>query len=156
MPDLLVKLYDLPEIPQYKLPEGVTVKRVMSPDIGRVMDFIKENFSDGWAWEASKAMYNQPSSCFIAVKEKQVIGFACYDTTALDYFGPLGVKADERKGGIGGTLTLKCLYAMKEKGYGYAIIGSAGPVDFYRKVCGATVIESANSGVYINMINKDN
>ena len=31
---------------------------------------------------------------------------------------------------------------MKEKGYAYAIIGSAGPKDFYRKAVGAIGIEA--------------
>lgn len=30
-------------------------------------------------------------------------------------------------------LLLRCLTAMREYGYGYAIIGSVGPVEFYQK-----------------------
>ncbi|MDY3286450.1 MAG: GNAT family N-acetyltransferase, partial [Eubacteriales bacterium] len=58
----------------------------------------------------------------------------------------------ERHAGIGTVLLLRCLRAMREDGYGYAIIGSAGPVDYYRKVCGATVIEGSSPGIYSDLI----
>jgi hypothetical protein len=45
-------------------------------------------------------------------------------------------------------LLLAGLEAMKADGYGYAIIGGAGPVDFYEKAAGATVIEGATPGIY--------
>ena len=37
---------------------------------------------------------------------------------------------------------------MREMGYAYAIIGGVGPAEFYAKVCGATVIEGSDPGVY--------
>ena len=43
---------------------------------------------------------------------------------------------------------MACLHSLKELGYGYAIIGGAGPVDFYAKAAGATVIEGSSPGVY--------
>ena len=42
--------------------------------------------------------------------------------------------------------------ALRDEGYGYAIIGSAGPVDFYNKCVGATVIEGSVPGIYANLI----
>jgi hypothetical protein len=42
--------------------------------------------------------------------------------------------------------------AMRDEGYGYAIIGSAGPVDFYNKMSGATVIEGSVPGIYKDLI----
>jgi hypothetical protein len=35
-----------------------------------------------------------PISCFIAVYEKSIAGFACYDATCKDFFGPTGVKKE--------------------------------------------------------------
>ena len=58
----------------------------------------------------------------------------------------------ERKGGIGGALLIACLEALREEGYGYAIIGGAGPVDYYKKVCGAEVIEGSIPGIYKDLI----
>jgi hypothetical protein len=43
---------------------------------------------------------------------------------------------------------LACLYAMREQGYGYAIIGGVGPAEFYTKTVGATLIEDSTPGVY--------
>ena len=43
---------------------------------------------------------------------------------------------------------LRCLTAMREYGYGYAIIGSVGPVEFYQKTCNATVIPDSDPGIY--------
>lgn len=157
MPDMLVNLYELPEIINYRegLDSSIKIKCAMAPDSGRVCDFIRENFGDGWADETKKALYNTPPSCFIAVKDKKILGFACYDATALGYFGPVGVLENLRGTGIGGALTLRCMLAMREKGYGYAIIGWVGPVAFYEKICGAKIIEPSRPGYYKNMISVD-
>ena len=57
-----------------------------------------------------------------------------------------------RRQGIGRALLLACLHGMWEEGYGYGIIGSAGPVDFYKKTVGAIVIEDSSPGVYRGML----
>jgi predicted N-acetyltransferase YhbS len=157
MPDMLVRLYDLPEYfnPCEGLAQDIKIKRAMAPDGARIKEFISANFGDGWANECQKALFNTPASCFIATKNKEIVGFACYDATALGFFGPVGVLESMRGSGIGKALTLRCMAAMREAGYGYAIIGWVGPADFYKKICGATVIESSSPGVYKNMINVD-
>ena len=135
--------------------EGVEIKQVYPTDKNRVMDFIRENFSEGWALEAEYAMMQSPRKCFIAVENKQVIGFACYDATAKGFFGPLGVKESERGRCIGQAVTLNTLHAMREFGYGYAIIGwVGGAAEFYRKLCGAQFIDGGEpkNSVYTNMI----
>ena len=53
---------------------------------------------------------------------------------------------------IGAALLLACLSAMREEGYGYAVIGSVGPADFYKKICGAVEIEGSSPGVYRGML----
>ena len=68
-------------------------------------------------------MSNHPISCFVAVQNQQIIGFACYDATALGFFGPTGVIEESRGKGVGKALLLACMLDMKLKGYGYAIIG---------------------------------
>ncbi len=157
MPDMLVRLYEMPEIINYTegLEENIKIKKAMAPDYAKILEFIKTNFSEGWANECTKAFYNNPVSCYIAVCEKKITGFACYDATALGYFGPVGVLESMRGEGIGKALTLCCLNSMREKGYGYAVIGWVGPAEFYSKICGATIIEAKNHGVYQNMIGVD-
>jgi hypothetical protein len=41
---------------------------------------------------------------------------------------------------------------MKLKGYGYAIVGHAGPTEFYRKTVGAIDIADSTPGVYKGML----
>jgi len=71
------------------------------------------------------------------------------------FFGPTGVDEEERGQGIGKALLLACLHGLKDLGYGYGIIGSAGPVDFYKKCCGAVVIEDSAPGVYRGMLREE-
>jgi GNAT superfamily N-acetyltransferase len=80
--------------------------------------------------------------------DEALIGIACYDATRRGMFGPEGVHEAYRGRGIGKALLLACLHAMKDERYAYAVIGWAGPVEFYAKTVGATVIEGSEPGVY--------
>ena len=157
MPDMLVKLYDLPESSAlYKklADQGIKIIRPMTPNKTKVVEWVREHFRDGWADEISAAFTHFPVSCFIAYdeNEKKILGFAGYDCTYKDFFGPTGVDETQRGKGIGGALFLRCMEAMRDEGYGYAIIGSAGPVDFYNKMSGAIVIEDSSPGIYKELI----
>jgi hypothetical protein len=44
---------------------------------------------------------------------------------------------------------------MKLKGYGYAIIGSVGPVSFYEKCCGATIIPDSEPSIWYDMLKRE-
>lgn len=157
MPDMLVKLYELGdynEIYKKLADEGIRIIRPMTPNKTKVSDFVRKTFSDGWADEIETAFTRFPVSCFIAYddNEKKIVGFAGYDCTFKDFFGPTGVDPNYRKKGIGSALLLRCFEAMRDEGYGYAIIGSAGPVEYYKKVCGAVVIENSSPGIYKELI----
>lgn len=157
MPDMLVKLYQLPDSSAlYKKLEsqGIRIIRPMTPNKTKVVEWVREHFHDGWADEISAAFTKFPVSCFIAYdeNEKKILGFAGYDCTYRDFFGPTGVDETRRGGGIGGALFLRCMEAMRDEGYGYAVIGSAGPLDFYKKVGGAVVIEDSIPGIYKELI----
>jgi hypothetical protein len=54
--------------------------------------------------------------------------------------------------GIGKALLLACLCGLRELGYVYAIIGRAGPIDFYEKAVGAMVIPDSDPGIYTNLL----
>ena len=151
--DMLVKLYevqDCPELMEKLKAEGIFIKKAMTPDLTKITSWVKETFGQGWADECTAAILSD--GCWIAVKDKKVIGFACYDATMKDFFGPTGVQEDMRGHGIGKALLIRCLISMKERGYAYAIIGSAGPKDFYRKAVGAIGIEGSIPGAYRNMV----
>jgi len=157
--DLLVKLYaldfsDLSERErELEKEHSVRIVRVMSPNFDRVKSFITEEFGGGWASEATAAFYRTPVSCFAAVNgEREIVGFACYDATALGFFGPTGVRRDMRGKGVGALLFLRCMQSMWELGYGYAIIGAAGPIEYYRKIAKAEPIPDSTPGVYKRLI----
>nr|MDD6335398.1 GNAT family N-acetyltransferase [bacterium] len=159
MPDMLVKLYQLPPKAPFveKLQkQGIAIRRPIGPENYAVIEWIANHFGGGWAGEAENAFFRSPKGLFIAVEQvdghSKMVGFACYDATAKGFFGPTGVQQDKRGRGIGAALLLAALEAMREEGYGYAVIGGAGPVDFYQKVCGATVIEGSEPGIYAGML----
>jgi predicted N-acetyltransferase YhbS len=95
-----------------------------------------------------------PISCYIASKDKRIVGFACYNATAKGVFGPLGVAEEERGRGVGEALLRSCMISMREIGYAYAVIGWTDAVKFYEKAVGATVIENTppETTIYQNLI----
>ena len=153
--DMLVKLYDLPD--SWNLRErlrqaGVNLRRALVPEKHKVVAWVGDNFSEGWASETDVAFCRQPVSCFIALKDGQLAGFACHDVTCRNFFGPTGVLPKARKSGIGTALLLACLEDMKHEGYGYAIIGGVGPVDYYAKAVGAFAIQGSDVGIYRGLL----
>jgi hypothetical protein len=120
----------------------------IGPEKHLVEDWVRDTFGDAWASETDRAIANTPVSCYIAIQEGKLIGFACYDATALGYFGPTGVEESRRGKGTGKALLLACLLDMKIKGYGYAVIGFVGPADFYRKAVGAVEIPDSTPGIW--------
>jgi len=151
MPDLLVKLYELPDsrpVIDALQSEGVNIRRAMAYEKHQVIEWVEDTFGKGWAGECDAAFGNSPVSCFIATENKKIIGFACYDSTAKNFFGPMGVAEQARSRGIGKALLLKSLDAMSHISYAYAIIGGADSVEFYRKAAGAVEIPGSSPGIY--------
>jgi GNAT superfamily N-acetyltransferase len=151
MTDMLVKLYNLPEsFPSFStlLPAGIKIRKPMGSEKSIIMGWIRENFSESWAIEMEITFARSPVSGYIAQHQKELVGFACYDAAALGYFGPTGVAETFRGQGIGKALLLACLFEMKLKGYGYAIIGWAGPQEFYEKAVGAVAIPDSTPGIW--------
>ena len=155
--DMLVKLYALPDSrPAYDrlLKAGIVLRRALAPEKHKVTGWVRQNFGEAWASEADVAFSRQPVSCFIAIQQKNIVGFACHDATCPNFFGPTGVDPNVRNGGIGKALLLACLEDMRQQGFGYAIIGGVGPVEFYQKGCGATAIEGSDRGIYVDLLAK--
>lgn len=155
MTDMLVKLYNLPpieaEIAALEA-QGIMLRRVIPAEKHFVTRWVGETFGAFWQSECEVSFAYTPPSCWIAVEQQQLIGFGCYDTTAKGFFGPTGVSEIARGRGVGRVLLLACLYAMRYEGYGYAIIGGVGPIEFYQKVAGATIIEDSTPGMYRGML----
>jgi GNAT superfamily N-acetyltransferase len=156
MPDLLIRLYDLPifEAEARVREAGITIRRPIAPERQIVLDWIGEKFSTAWVSEAAVGLSQMPATVFIATQQNSVLGFACYDTTAKGFFGPTGVDEAMRGKGIGETLLITTLRAMREDGYAYGVIGDPGPVEFYRKRLDALEIPKSKPGHYAGMLRK--
>jgi|TergutMp193P3_1026864.scaffolds.fasta_scaffold125327_2 ribosomal protein S18 acetylase RimI-like enzyme len=159
MSDMLVKLYAL----DYKFNEklslnGITIKKACIVDKEIILNFVKTNFPNEPAWvhECEYSLFNNPISCYLAVQNKEIIGFSCYDATAKGFFGPMGVSENYRKQGIGLELLLRALSSMKESGYAYAVIGwpARKAIEFYKKNVNAVEIDDSppNKSIYKNSV----
>jgi GNAT superfamily N-acetyltransferase len=155
MTDMLVKLYELNNdwrFLQEQEKTGVTIRKPIGPEKHYIIDWVRAHFNPLWASEVDQAISNQPITCYIAIYEGQLIGFSCYDATALGFFGPTGVDENFRGKGTGKALLLAALLDMKLKGYGYAIIGAVGPVEFYSKVVGAVEIPGSTPSLWKDLL----
>ena len=155
MADMLVNLLELQspdEIIARLEDQGISIRRAMAPDMYGILEFVEKTLSRGARGECAVCFSHQPISCFIAVKDKKPVGFACYDATMRDFFGPTAVDESCRGKGVGAALLLSALWSMRDEGYAYAIIGGVGPAAFYEKVCGAKMIEGSTPGAYRDFI----
>jgi ribosomal protein S18 acetylase RimI-like enzyme len=151
MPDLIVKLYELPDDRRLLAglaAGGIMIRRAMSYEKFQVVDWVRDHFGKGWAGECDVAFANNPISCFIATADGGIAGFACYDSTMKNFFGPVGVAENYRDRDIGTALLLRCLHSMAAGGYAYAVIGGVDNVDFYAGTVNAVEIPGSSPGVY--------
>jgi GNAT superfamily N-acetyltransferase len=166
MADMLVKLYALPPLaPRLDVVQakGIEIRRAQATEKSAVCAWVQHHFAARFAAEAQAAIEHRPVTCWLAVTKDTsrkaspppydsaaeiLLGFACYDVTARGMFGPMGVRSDQRRAGVGSALLLASLHAMAAEGYAYAVIGWAGPAEYYAKLVGATVIEGSEPGVY--------
>jgi GNAT superfamily N-acetyltransferase len=155
MIDMLVRLYDLPDTADLYSKihdQGITLRRARAFEKHTVAAFAREHFSEKWASEVDVATTRQPISCWIATRNKEILGFSCYETTQRGFFGPTGVIESARGTGLGKALLFKSLESLREMGYAYGIIGGVGPRDFYEKNCGAIEIPGSDPGVYADIL----
>lgn len=152
---MLVRLYDLPcsnDINAKMKELNINIRRPASFESRMVVKWVEDRYGQSWAMQAEAAFYNKPASCFIAVKDDLLLGFAAYDATCKNFFGPTGVDETHQGKGIGKALLLASLEAMRNNGYAYAIIGGAGPVAFYQKAVDAQIIDKSEPGIYANRL----
>lgn len=131
------------EIPTSMKHAFCNVRRVVQSDLEELLQFVMFEFGERWI----DAIHNgfqiyQEIPMYIAVQDKKIIGFACYDVVRgkKGLFGPMGVAKNNRVNGVGRELLHRCLAEMKQIGYEYAVIGQAGPIEFYEESCDAQVI----------------
>lgn len=160
MGDMLVNLLAISdgveEIKVLEKQEDIKICRALAPDKHAVVQWVKKHSNIYASGECDVCFANTPVSCFIAVKGKEIIGYACYNAIAPNFFGPTKVIENQQGKGIGKALLLRCLRAMKDEGYHYGIIGCVGPKEFYRKTVNAVDIESSETvSVYNDFLKLD-
>ena len=154
--DMLVKLYDLPALDLSRTDEaGIAIRRPIAPEKHIITAWVGEHFEPGWVSEVERCFANSAMTCFVATQGQDVLGFACWDATALGVWGPTGVAEAARGKGVGAVLLLATLHAMREQGYAYAVIGAAGPIEFYQRFVGGVVIPGSWPGLYRDMLGWD-
>lgn len=155
MPDMLVPLYrpnDWDGVLKACADKGIAIRAALAPERRPVVAWVAERFGDGWAGEVETGFSSTPPRVLLAVRDGELLGFACHDVTALGFFGPTGVDETHRKQGIGTALLFATLRAMRERGYAYAVIGAAGPVGFYERALGAIPISGSDPGIYTGLV----
>jgi GNAT superfamily N-acetyltransferase len=166
VPDLLVRLYALPPLAPALAAltaARIEVRRAQPYEQAAVTAWVARTFAPNWGEECAAAFALRPVACHLAVElqgpfpapgsgyelpAERLIGFASHDVVARGMFGPTGVAEAWRGRGVGTALLLASLYAMAEQGYAYAAIARVGPVEFYARAVGATVIAGSEPGVY--------
>jgi GNAT superfamily N-acetyltransferase len=157
MHDMLVKLYELPSLEDALAAtarQGVTVRRALGPEKPVVAGWVQSRFTV-FAAEVEIAFVRLPIACFIALRGQQILGFACYDATARNFFGPEAVSEEERGRGLGRALLLAALHAQRAQGHAYAIVGGVGPAEFYAKCVGAVPIPGSSPGIYAGILHQN-
>ena len=150
--DMIVGLYNLPKV---EISESIRIKRAFVGDKEAILKIVEDNFQKNWVYDVEHALMEPVSKCYIATEDGEILGFACFDSSAKGYFGPIGVNPARRGENIGKKLLIKTLESMREYGYGYAIIGWVSEAEqFYRKTVGAEFIKGGNpeNGVYSNLV----
>ena len=166
MADMLVKLYELPPLQPAIDAIAVQQIRVRPARPGEesvIAPWIERRFSESWSGCVNFSLYRSPCSLFVAVKidlpdpkranlydlpPEQLAGFSCYDASNKGMFGPMGVVPEFENRGIGKALLLMALHAMWAENYAYAVIGWAGPVEWYERVVGASLISGSEPGPF--------
>jgi GNAT superfamily N-acetyltransferase len=154
MQDMLVRLYAIPGVDgalDACAKRGVAIRRALSTERPAIVDWVRTHFASAVA-EVETAFAQVPVTCFVALRNDELLGFACYDVTCPNFFGPEGVAAPARGHGIGRALLLCALHAQRARGYAYAIIGGVGPAEFYAKAVGAIPIPGSTPGIYAGML----
>jgi len=130
-------LMDQPDPP---LPEGVAIRRARPDDRDRTLAAIDGMFAQAWGFETSLAFRASEPTCYIAERDREVLGFADYDATNFGLFGPTGVHESLRGRKVGAVLYRRCLQDMRALGYPYALVPTnLERLNFYYREGGAQI-----------------
>ena len=120
MADMLVKLFNIsmPVNEEEKLLEnGIRIKRALATDRSKIIEYSKTCGGQDYSDEVRAAFANNPITCYIAAKDKELIGFACFEATAKNFFGPMAVSEESH---------LSCITVFRNSSLKIVIMGSSG------------------------------
>jgi GNAT superfamily N-acetyltransferase len=117
----------------------VEVHRLARHEVEAFGAYLAKEWHWEWTIEPLRSLRRDPVSCFVATVHGEHVGFAAYDLAGPTSFGPMGVRPDLRRYGIGGVLLKRCLADMRAKGYSTADIQWVDPIPFYNRQVGATI-----------------
>lgn len=130
---------------------GYTVRRVDASneaEVEAVLGLVSADFSPVWALEVARALGRRggpalpegPGVHAAFAPDGRPVAFAAHDgnNRGLGWFGPMGTHIRHRGQGLGEALLLACLLDVVSRPEG-GVIAWVGPVDFYRRACGAAV-----------------
>ena len=130
----------------YVLPSDMNTqlifRRAEPTDRAALIDFVATQFGAGWVESIENGFAQVEIPIFLALDDGNIIGFACFDVSRnkKGIFGPMGTLKANRSRKVGYTLLHMALNEMNDIGYEYAVLGEAGPLEFYEKACGAVVL----------------
>ena len=105
MTDMLVRLYDIPEMGGYAEEMeriGVLIRRPNVWEKPLLLDWVNEHFNLSWTLECEVAFTTRPPACFIAVKDAAPDRLCLLRLHAPEFFRPdrCGGTCQRKRGGI--------------------------------------------------------
>lgn len=127
---------------RHRVIEGVTIERARNREV--VGEFIARHFGRLWRFEVDHAFEFAAPPLYIARSGDELLGFSAHDVNnrGLGFYGPAGIVAERRGGGLGRELLLSSLSDLVARGYDQTIIPWVSSIDFYRKVAHAEPSET--------------
>jgi mycothiol synthase len=125
-------------------PVGVDLRRVIDDtDAAAVTAFVARAFPH-WSPEVGRGI--EHGTTFAAVRDDEVVGFACHSVNRPGWFGPTAVDPVARGGGIGAAMLAATCRDLMAAGHQWVEIAWIGPVAFYAKTAGASVSRVFRTG----------
>ncbi|HLZ08662.1 MAG TPA: GNAT family N-acetyltransferase [Chloroflexota bacterium] len=118
---------------------GIEVRRLAATDAEAFEAYLGREWSWGWQFESMTTLKRTPISTHLALRDDRIVGFSCHSTMGPAQFGPMGVRPDERRTGIGAVLLKRCLADLRDEGQAHADVQWVGPITFYQRHAGATL-----------------
>ena len=119
--------------------EGIVIRRLILSDADPFRAYLERSWSWTWTVEAIRTLQSEPVPTHVALARDEFVGFASHGTSGPGEFGPMGVKPELRRLGIGAVLLKRCLADLRDDGFATADIQWVGPFGFYARQVGAVM-----------------